>query len=294
MADIVSAVGCAVRTTYRVGLLPAIPTQDWVAKCAQALSGVADQSMVISLVCTINHDADRVGVVSSGVAFGSAFASSVPQDQRIISLQDRCERLARLGFTLPPQSLEVGLVAPLEAIENTKSPSPLTRLLSDYQATHTLIHIVPITTNATGLYLLNIIGFSTDTERIVARRCLSLLRALHQPLSERVSEALNQVTNPRAWLTDREQGVLDLLIQGHSVRVIAEQFGRSAHTVHDHVKNLHKKIGASSRGELIAKALGHRQDQETRQTSDPVLLPFSGDQFSEVKPTNVMARPLRP
>ena len=294
MADIVNAVGCAVRTTYRVGLLPAIPTQDWVTKCAQALSGVADQCMVISLVCTISSDTDRIGVISSGVAFGPAFASPVPEDQRTIALQDRCERLSRLGLNLPPQSLKAGLVAPLEAIENPKPPSPISRLLKDNQATHTLIHIVPISTNATGLCQLNIIGFSADTDRPVARRRLNLLRALHKPLSERVSDALSQVTNPRAWLTDREQGVLDLLIEGHSVRVIAEQLGRSAHTVHDHVKNLHKKIGASSRGELIAKALGHKQHPGQQIVSDPVVLPFSGDQFSEMKPANVMARPLRP
>ena len=51
--------------------------------------------------------------------------------------------------------------------------------------------------------------------------------------------------------------MLDLLVLGLSVRQIAEELGRSTHTVHDHVKSLHKKLNANSRGELVARALGH-------------------------------------
>lgn len=64
-------------------------------------------------------------------------------------------------------------------------------------------------------------------------------------------------TTPTRWLTDREHEVLDQLTLGKSVRQIAEELGRSPHTVHDHVKALHRKLHASSRGELVAMALGH-------------------------------------
>ena len=41
------------------------------------------------------------------------------------------------------------------------------------------------------------------------------------------------------------------------MREIADALERSPHTVHDHVKSLHRKLNASSRGELIARTLGH-------------------------------------
>ncbi|MEL6741849.1 MAG: helix-turn-helix transcriptional regulator, partial [Planctomycetota bacterium] len=59
------------------------------------------------------------------------------------------------------------------------------------------------------------------------------------------------------WLTAREQEVLEKLTLGMSVREIAETIGRSPHTVHDHVKSLHRKLNATSRGELVARALGY-------------------------------------
>ena len=59
------------------------------------------------------------------------------------------------------------------------------------------------------------------------------------------------------WLTQREQVILRHLLLGKSVREIADELGRSPHTVHDHVKSLHRKLNASSRGELVARALGH-------------------------------------
>jgi DNA-binding CsgD family transcriptional regulator len=58
-------------------------------------------------------------------------------------------------------------------------------------------------------------------------------------------------------VTPSEQVILEQLVLGRSVREIAEGLDRSPHTVHDHVKSLHRKLRARSRGELIARALGH-------------------------------------
>lgn len=59
-------------------------------------------------------------------------------------------------------------------------------------------------------------------------------------------------------LTACEVRVLELLVEGRTVREIATEICRSPHTVHDHVKRLHRKLGATSRGELISRALGRR------------------------------------
>lgn len=290
MNDIPNAVRSASRATHLVDVLPAIPTQNWVNQCAQAIATISDRAIVLSLVTTISHENDRTEVISSGVAIGGSHNG---QDPRAIALQDKSERLTRLGFTLPEHARSRGIVAPLQSLSPSWSSTPIGRALTSVQATNPLIHAVPIFGNGSGLWLLNLVGYEPDTDLAEARLGLQLLNALHQPLSIRASDALVHVTNPRAWLTDREQGVLDLLIQGHSVRVIAEQLGRSAHTVHDHVKNLHKKIGASSRGELIAKALGHKHQSAQGKIADPLLMLFPGDQIAELKPGPIMARPLR-
>jgi DNA-binding CsgD family transcriptional regulator len=86
----------------------------------------------------------------------------------------------------------------------------------------------------------------------------SVLSAVLVALVSRASLAFGEdVTSPMNRLTHREREVLDHLALGKSVKEIASDLARSPHTVHDHVKSLHRKLNASSRGELIARALGH-------------------------------------
>lgn len=55
-------------------------------------------------------------------------------------------------------------------------------------------------------------------------------------------------------LTERELDVLNLLGAGHSNKTAAEELSISPHTVHSHRKNLMKKLGTNSIGELISEA----------------------------------------
>ena len=48
---------------------------------------------------------------------------------------------------------------------------------------------------------------------------------------------------------------LQLLLSGDSEKEVAGKLGLSQHTVHIHVKNLYKRLGVCSRGELMAKCL---------------------------------------
>jgi len=57
-------------------------------------------------------------------------------------------------------------------------------------------------------------------------------------------------------LPPRQRAVLDGLCRGLSEKQIAAELDLSPHTVHDHVKQLHLRYGARSRGELLARALG--------------------------------------
>lgn len=84
---------------------------------------------------------------------------------------------------------------------------------------------------------------------------------------DRLRQALGEHPNP--WLSVCEQRVLDMLTDGMSVPEIADTLGRSPHTIHDHVKRLHAKLGTRTRGGLLARVLG-------RQPQPPVRTPGRG------------------
>lgn len=55
-------------------------------------------------------------------------------------------------------------------------------------------------------------------------------------------------------LSPREREVVRLLIEGLTTLAMAERLGISPHTVRDHLKNLYRKTGTSSRSELLGLA----------------------------------------
>lgn len=304
MLDIPKSIRCAVETASMIEALPAMPTQDWVRRCAAALVHIGnapdarnsdrtgEKTIVLSLVCTLGAHNDSISVVTAGVAINGLPDGGEP-NSTVIAIQDRAERLTRLGFAIPESALKVGLIAPLSLIDPNWSNSPMRHVLGAKHATHPLVYAIPIKGGHADLWLINFIGNEPGVQHESVQMRLHMLSALHRPLMVRASDALRKVNNPRAWLTERELAVLTELIEGQSVRVIAEKIDRSAHTVHDHVKSLHKKLGASSRGELIAKALGYTHRVDPADIADPVLMLLSPDQFAELKPPQLTARPIR-
>lgn len=285
----------SVQLTHRIDELPSIPTQDWVRRCSSALCTVHPDAAVISLVCTYDQDDDRMVLFSTGACTNNNDESLETSSRVAISMQDRSERLTKLDLHLPEQAMNYGLVAPMPSLSPSWSQTPIARIFAGANYAHPILHYVPIKTKSDAhLALISVIGFASDRVTSTPTESLALISAIHSPMRIRASAALGLVNNPRAWLTDREHDILDQLIRGHSVRVIAEQLGRSSHTVHDHVKNLHRKIDASSRGELIAKALGHTPEEMQIQYPEPITLGFSNDQsLTELKPERITARPLR-
>ena len=69
-------------------------------------------------------------------------------------------------------------------------------------------------------------------------------------------------TGPR--LTVRQRQVLDRLAGGASEKELADQLGLSIHTVHDHVKAVHRAFGVRSRGELLARWAAELEPPRTR------------------------------
>lgn len=86
---------------------------------------------------------------------------------------------------------------------------------------------------------------------------LALLRIAARGVLDRVVRA-GVLKHDAAFkpITSREHEVAFRIIEGHSIRKIGELLGVSSHTVHDHVKSLHKKLLVTNRAQLVAKFLG--------------------------------------
>jgi DNA-binding CsgD family transcriptional regulator len=74
----------------------------------------------------------------------------------------------------------------------------------------------------------------------------------------RIADDAFKSTVRAAWLTVRETQVLDLLVTGDGEQEIADKMRRSRFTVHDHVKNIYRKLGVTTRAELVRLAVGAR------------------------------------
>jgi DNA-binding NarL/FixJ family response regulator len=70
-------------------------------------------------------------------------------------------------------------------------------------------------------------------------------------------------------LTRREAEVLPLLAQGASNRQIALALGVGVETVRTHARNIYRKLGVSSRTELVGPPVGGRGERRKTDTASP-------------------------
>ncbi len=198
---------------------------------------------------------------------------SADANKEMGSARMRLERLTDLGVTVPGEAMSRGIAANAEDLADWRSGA-LSRVWEPHTIETLLIGIASI-------------GDLSVEDPDAGKRCLIVFVALtsdsspaHRPGARTLAALLPLIAERAAlamppgpeigWLTEREQNVLDRLTLGRSVREIAEDLDRSPHTVHDHVKSLHRKLSASSRGELVARALGHNPNPAPR--LDPVVI----------------------
>ena len=296
----------AIETTAHLCGLPAIPTHDWIPLATQALSKISPGTKTGVILGHIDEQQSSLSSISASVS-GTHSASNDDNQQAYI-IQDKLDRMKTLGFDLPQQATQRGLIAPLSLLHPKWKQTIIGELFVNHtqnrhQATiprSPVISLIPINDQHPGLVLICI--FSAPTERTDLNHLgqsggnvqgtdefVQLIAALMPLLSMKSNMALSNVLDPKAWLTDREHEILHGLIEGKSVRAIADTLGRSSHTVHDHVKNLHKKLRASSRGELISKALGYESTNTScdRFFKDPIILTGSSS-LAELKASSPM------
>ncbi len=235
----------------QVAALPAVPTRDWCQRSAEALAHVigpkGGRSVFAVGVGSVRDNLeclDAVGVHSADAATQThvehSLARNTPTGRR------------------PSGQTELSIVGSSEmARSDSWLRSPLMRVIASQGMIGLVLGFGLIVSGDPGRLLwIFSAGEAANESRIggdasfIMVVLLALLRRSRLALGVNASERIE-------WISDREYETLGHIVRGLSVREIAEQTGRSAHTVHDHVKSLHRKLRANSRGELVARALGH-------------------------------------
>lgn len=265
----------AVRMTEQTCALPAVATLDWLDRAAAVLRGVVTPSRTCILIANVSPTSRTLSLEAAGYA-GVARGDSADESNTELTVRSRAERLTELGFEVKSEVV-LGRIGDLISAPDWHT-SGVGRLWQGTAASDVLVAASPLGGVEPGRVMVSQVALAEHGAEIKPGQ-FELLGVIHNLLVRRalISIGETRATSSR-WLTAREQEVLDLLVVGKSVRVIAEELGRSPHTVHDHVKSLHRKLDASSRGELVAKALGHTPAIE----KEPVQPQAEG--FAEVRP----------
>lgn len=264
-----AAIDLAMQIGQAEARLPAVPTPDWLDRAAEMIAPIAAPGFGIVGLVTDNRGRvpmfDSVGVGSSVTqsAFGSGKLHARPLASRSVPGDLRQDIAAARIVELRAPTGDANWVGKLSDLMVADwTATSFGRAFLDNGLGHVIAGLAhlggPRTTGQdasghdSGRRLLVLAASAYEgNEQIIHALLSSALRTI----SERATIALG-ACGPTRWLTDREHEVLEQLTAGMSVREIAEGMNRSPHTVHDHVKALHRKLHATSRGELVALALG--------------------------------------
>lgn len=238
------------RIAARIAHLPGVATPDWCASAARTFLWCFNDCVISVTVCERGADS-VVSILSTGAAADGDLLST----QRV-----HPDSATDLGWTLADtgHSGFAGTHPRIAKLRDLPSWSrwPVTaagKRWSKLGVREMLVADIAIPGETKDRELIVEIGSPIAMQRF--DRCESeIVSALMPVLAERASLAFGPSYSQT--LTAREQLILVQLVSGASVREIAERIDRSPHTVHDHVKSLHRKLNASSRGELVSRYLG--------------------------------------
>lgn len=237
-----------------VGDLPAIATVEWCDDAAAMIRMLRPGSIACVAIAQVNEGGAIAHIEAVGAAGHDAQGRAVSGESLLPLHAAHLDWWIGDGDrTGAPRAAVLRELRDAERFAGSESARRWSRQgVADW-----LVGIAPIPGNVPERRLIVQLGIGPTARRFEAPEAM-VLAAILGPLGSRALLAFGpDVTNPMARLTAREREVLDHLTLGKSVKEIAADLARSPHTVHDHVKSLHRKLNATSRGELIARALGH-------------------------------------
>ncbi len=243
------------RGTELLCSLPAVATPDRCDQAAAAFVSIEPRATAISMILTIDTHGNVLDLEASGVATGDDVSGS----GMLNLLRSRAERFRSLGWPITIDHLRQGFAGSVRRFSAPRDwrTGPFGKLWSDLSASEIIVGVAPLGQETPGRCVMIQVAFPEAGGVPTAQR-EAVVGSLMPTLATRTIRSLGVWrTSSNDWLTAREALILEHLTLGRSVREIADLLERSPHTVHDHVKSMHRKLNASSRGELIARALGH-------------------------------------
>lgn len=257
--------------------LPGVATLDWCDRAAGALSRLHHPCVV----CVTLGRLDSRGFITALELVGAAASDPAMR----VTIDESTGRSVIGGGDLPAAAgptdveqlvsgvklgewigwnighLSEGLwfvaTASQQGLLGSRGPSPLSKRWEWLNASEILLGAVSIPGQQSGRMLMIEIA-SADPQLRDSVRQHAVLAATLPMLRQRLANAFGTTEDDKhRWLTPREELVLWHLVAGKKVPQIAAELHRSVYTVHDHVKSLHRKLNASNRGQLVARALGH-------------------------------------
>jgi len=242
--------GITAEVAYEINRLSAVPYEGWCEKAAEVIATKSSEAVVSITIGQF----ENTGAMRTVQCEGTHYPESLREKQEGAAGISK-SALSSLNWWIKSEKPAVALLRNLSKNEEWIS-SPSGRQWSGYGIEHMLVGLGKLPGENERKHLAIEIGYPADVETEPGEACVSVLRSIMPLLCGRAGLAFNSRYNG-LMVTNREIEVLEKLIIGKSVKQIAEEMGRSEHTIHDHVKSLHKKLGATSRGQLIARALGH-------------------------------------
>lgn len=101
---------------------------------------------------------------------------------------------------------------------------------------------------------------STEDIATAIRSAASGGSPINPRIAKRVLEMLSTANKPPRdyGLTPREHDILQLLVQGHTIKEAAAQLGIGYYTADEYIRSVYEKLQVRSRGSAIAKAINER------------------------------------
>jgi DNA-binding CsgD family transcriptional regulator len=280
----------------KIDHLPAIATQDWCSAAANVLLGIRRGSAVAVTIADLPAKDGGEGEFSVEATGGASGIASIGDDAlaRIHSDAGRGLGWSFLVGTADPGVAGMGggvigidgvRVARLRDLPSWSGwpVTPAGKRWSRLGVSELLVVQGPLFSTRPGRVLS--VEFAVQRDQPVFSRVEAMIAAsVSAVLRERARIAFgSEATSVNNRVTRREQEVLEQLTLGRTVREIASGLNRSPHTVHDHVKSLHRKLNASSRGGLIARYLGHIEhaDGKARKRTDDATVQVNSVHVSD-------------
>lgn len=244
-----------VRVAELVATLPAVATQDWCDRAARTLTILKNECIAALSIGVFAPNGELRQLEATGVAWADR---SDPPGRYL-----HTESTHSMGWWLSGDTPVLsGMLLPGSDVARAWASSLSGRRWRELGVDQLAIAVGGLSSGRSGsahhrcvVVELGVNGLRSGP---IDPADAAALAAVVTPIAHRAVLAFGtEPSDPINRITPREQVILEQLALGRTVKQIAELLNRSPHTVHDHVKSLHRKLGANSRGELIARALGH-------------------------------------